>query len=168
MQLVQDKVQLLQHVSQLGSATFTEKAMQFILEPLPPYQGPPESPADPDSSGTSNQSSLDILQTIHTLRKSWGDEPICANVARLKHVVAHSLTLTRLWLKFPRTHGRLTWAEVTNTHALDFVDTCHAITHSSPSPMPDDPWYRVPRNWLVGVGVHVPARPGYWSPRGPP
>ena len=99
-QLVQDKVQLLEHASQLGSATFTEKAMQFILEPLPPYQGPSESPADSDSSGTSSQSSLDILQTIHTLRKRWGDEPICANVARLKHVVAHSLTLTRLWLKF--------------------------------------------------------------------
>ena len=150
-QLVQDKVQLLEHASQLGSATFTEKAMQFILEPLPPYQGPSESPADSDSSGTSSQSSLDILQSIHTLRKRWGDEPICANVARLKHVVAHSLTLTRLWLKFARTHGLLTWAEVTNTHALDFVDTCHAITHSSPLLMPDDPWYRVPKSWLSAL-----------------
>ena len=148
MQLVQDKVQLLEHASQLGSATFTDKAMQFILEPLPPYQEPSESSANSDSSGTSDQHSLDVLQTIHELRKRWGDEPICTHVARLKHTIAYSRALTRLWLKFARTQGLLAWAEVTYAHALDFVETCHAITQASPSQAPDAPWYRVPKNWL--------------------
>ena len=147
-QLVQDKVQLWEHASQLGSATFTDKAMQFILEPLPPYQEPSESSANSDSSGTSDQQSLDVLQTIHELRKRWGDEPICAHVARLKHTIAYSRALTRLWLKFARAQGLLAWAEVTYAHALDFVETCHAITQASPSQAPDAPWYRVPKNWL--------------------
>ena len=141
-------MQILEHASQLGSATFTEKAMQFILEPLPPYQAPSESLVQSDPSDASDGRSQDMLQSIHELRKRSGDAPVCADVMRLKHVVTYSLSLARLWLKYTRTQGLLAWAEVTHAHALEFVNTCYTITQDTPSQGSDDQWYRVPKNWL--------------------